>query len=262
MRLWVISDLHYELQEPIALPRPDADVCVLAGDIARPLWESVVWAANNIMPRMPVVLVPGNHEFYRFSVAGALKAGTFVAGQRKVHLLNDSSVVLGGVRFVGGTLWTDYALYAAESPGRQRDMDIMNAMRIANGLLTDHAVVRRDDVSGKLWQPDDALAAHRVTVAYLDRVLAQTFDGPTVVVTHHAPHPKSVAQRYVGHRLTPAFASDLTWLIERHQPDLWVHGHVHNSADYHVGRTRVVCNPRGYGAENPDFDPSLMVKVS
>ncbi len=35
-------------------------------------------------------------------------------------------------------------------------------------------------------------------------------------------------------------------LILKRQPALWVHGHTHDSADYHLGSTHVVCNPFGY----------------
>ena len=55
--------------------------------------------------------------------------------------------------------------------------------------------------------------------------------------------------------------SYLTELIERYQPTLWVHGHVHNSSDYLVGKTRVLCNPHGYGTENPDFNGALVVEL-
>jgi hypothetical protein len=47
--------------------------------------------------------------------------------------------------------------------------------------------------------------------------------------------------------------------------DLWVHGHTHDSFDYRVGTTRVLCNPRGYArdgmVENPRFDPGLGVEI-
>jgi Icc-related predicted phosphoesterase len=91
--------------------------------------------------------------------------------------------------------------------------------------------------------------------------MATPFRGPTVVITHHAPHPNSVNSRFVGDPLNPAFVSDLGDLIARHQPDLWLHGHTHCSGDYRLGRTRVICNPAGYGRENPAFDPTLVVEV-
>ena len=50
-------------------------------------------------------------------------------------------------------------------------------------------------------------------------------------------------------------------LIEERQPALWVHGHTHDSCDYRVGNTRVICNPRGYENENGAFDPGQAVRV-
>jgi hypothetical protein len=44
---------------------------------------------------------------------------------------------------------------------------------------------------------------------------------------------------------------------------------VHNSRDYYVSATRIVCNPRGYAItrkdgrrlENANFDPTLVVEI-
>lgn len=52
--------------------------------------------------------------------------------------------------------------------------------------------------------------------------------------------------------------------------DLWIHGHIHSSMDYCVGRGRVLANPCGYGwsadvlkrqLENKDFEPMLVIEV-
>ena len=44
-----------------------------------------------------------------------------------------------------------------------------------------------------------------------------------------------------------------------------MHGHTHDSFDYVVRGTRVVCNPRGYAKdgvnENPAFDPEFVVEI-
>jgi len=82
--------------------------------------------------------------------------------------------------------------------------------------------------------------------------------------THHAPHPKSIPERFTNDWLSAAYASDLTRLMGR--AGLWIHGHMHEPADYVVNGTRVVCNPRGYmhghgGFENSLFDPLFLVKV-
>jgi hypothetical protein len=262
MRLWILSDLHLELQDEIALPIPDADACVLAGDITSPLEASFAWAVDRIGEHMPVVLVPGNHEFYGDSVAGGIYRGLKAYSRDpRVHLLVNDCVVIDNARFVGSTLWTDYALDASRVSPAARDSDIAWAMRNAEAMLSDHLQIARDDNSWLRWSASDARAAFQVARTYLETVLEVPHDGPTVVVTHHAPSLLSISARFFGSPLNPAFASDLTATIMRYQPDVWVHGHVHHSIGYLLGETQVVCNPRGYGSENPDFDPALVLEV-
>lgn len=59
------------------------------------------------------------------------------------------------------------------------------------------------------------------------------------------------------------FVCDVEPLVAAAQPKLWIHGHTHESVDYRVGRTRVVCNPHGYAghAVNARFDPRFTVEV-
>jgi len=63
MKLHILSDLHLGFGG-MDHPAADADVVVLAGDIARPR-EAVAWAAGF---GKPVLYVPGNHEFYGSSL--------------------------------------------------------------------------------------------------------------------------------------------------------------------------------------------------
>jgi Icc-related predicted phosphoesterase len=95
-------------------------------------------------------------------------------------------------------------------------------------------------------------------------MLAEPFDGKTVVVTHHAPSSQSVHPRYARDLLTPAFASNLENLVEGDRVALWIHGHMHESFDYEIYGTRVVCNPRGYApkALNEDFDQIYTIEIS
>ena len=87
-------------------------------------------------------------------------------------------------------------------------------------------------------------------------------------MTRHLLHPNSVSARFKASPLNPAFASDLSELVESSGAALWVHGHTHDSCDYVAGSTRVVCNPKGYGPkgvgapiENRAFDPMFVVQV-
>lgn len=158
------------------------------------------------------------------------------------------SVTVDDVRFIGATLLTDYELYG----------DPDTAMKAARLGIDDHRLIR---VGSRPFMPAGALRMHKQSVAYLESTLAEPSAGETVVVTHHCPHPGSVHQSYAGGRLNPAFCSNHGWLIERYQPTAWIHGHTHSSFDYQVDSTRVVCNPKGYGSENPAFDPHLVVEV-
>ena len=59
--------------------------------------------------------------------------------------------------------------------------------------------------------------------------------------------------------------SDAERLIDGSRARLWIHGHTHDSFDYCLNGTRVVCNPRGYARngvnENPLFDANFLVEI-
>lgn len=258
MRLWIFSDLHLGYDDVYMPVIPDADVCVVAGDVlTRGPEHTVEWLARNFAPAMPVVCVAGNHEFY----GGAFGFDLSLQRARdmrleNVHFLDDGETVIGDVRFLGCALWTDFELDGA-SP-----KDVAWAMMNVGGLLSDfgRAIQDFNDPTGKL-STQRAKTMHERSRTFLRQALAQPFDGPTVVVTHHAPHRGSLHPRYRDSTLNPGFVSDLEGLILAGKPSLWVHGHVHDSHDYRVGRTRIICNPKGYGGENVEFDPCLVVEV-
>ncbi|CAN7344874.1 metallophosphoesterase [Bosea sp. LjRoot9] len=262
MRLLVISDLHLELG-PFDLPSdiPDFDVAVFAGDISRPATSALTWIKmqrEGLLKGRPAVFVPGNHEFYCVEIESALREGQLAAAQLGVHMLAPGEVRMGDVRFIGATLWTNYELLG----------DPVGAMRDARRQMNDHELISISiDGAPVRLEPKHALDLHRRDLEFIERHLAEPFEGATVVVTHHAPHPGSVQPKYRGDGLSPAFASDLTRVIERYQPVLWIHGHDHGSHDYWVGRTRILSNQAGYtkrggGRENPSFDPRLVVEVA
>lgn len=263
MRIWLFSDLH--LRDAGANPAfifpsiPDADVCIVAGDIVAGDPEaSVWWLDRHIADRMPVVLVMGNHEFY--SRVDSMERLRTVAGRaavrtgNRVHVLDDMSLTIGGHKIIGSTLWYDLELFGTDPESMARS---------ARGAaqLNDRHLIRRDDHSIAGWEPHDARLAHLQSKAWLEAELAAS-ELPVVVVTHHAPHPLSIAPQYADDWATAGFVSDLSDVIERHQPVAWLHGHTHSSFDYGVGGTRIVCNPHGYGRENEDgFNPGLVIEV-
>lgn len=253
MKLHVFSDLHLGCPgswQPVLAPSADAVVC--AGDVCEGLPEAVRTLRAAIPAPVPIVTVAGNHSFYERAMDTELSAGRAAAAALDVKLLEGEAAVVASVRFIGATLWTDYAAYGERDRGP--------AMARAARDMNDHRMIALRSDARERFMPAHALALHIDAVTAIDAALAEPFDGPTIVVTHHAPSLRSVRPRYLGNPLNPAFCSDLNELIARHQPLAWVHGHMHGSADYRIGRTRVLNNPHGYGRENAaGFDPALIL---
>jgi 3',5'-cyclic AMP phosphodiesterase CpdA len=244
VRIQIYSDLHLEYR-PFAPPEVRADLVVLAGDIANGA-AGIEWAKRSF--GSPVIYLAGNHEYYEGefdSVQEAMRACALRCG---VELLDCSELVAGGVRFLGCTLWTDYSL----APQISRPEVIETARK----LNPDYQLIRN---GGRTFAPEDAIALCSRHRDWLGAKLAEPFAGKTVVITHFAPHPLSIARAYVGHRANPGFVLDLSELMG--QAALWIHGHTHTYFDYAVRGTRVICNPRGYPGEETGFHPNLTVDL-
>ncbi|MFG6178142.1 metallophosphoesterase [Halomonas sp. THAF12] len=253
MRLRVLSDLHLEhFDAGRDLPRVDADVIVLAGDIHVGC-RGLAWAADHFAG-LPILYVPGNHEFYD-SCMETLRAELVSEAERLgIHLLDSRSLTLGGVRFHGLTLWTDCALYD-DDPG----YDPAETEQAALRWMPDYRIIEQP--SGAVFTPEQSRRLHAESMAWLTRELARPFAGRRVVISHHAPLADCIPQRYRGDPLSPAFASRLSSLMGR--MDLWIHGHVHEPVDLRVAGTRIVANPGGYPGElePPRFIPDLVIEV-
>lgn len=250
MRLNVLSDLHLSLGA-LAIPANDADAVVLAGDIARPK-EAIAWASGFAKP---VLYVPGNHEFYGGSIAGTAAELKRLSAGSDIHVLDNDEVIFEGVRFLGTTLWTDFMLFGE---GEKRAA----AMREAQRFMRDFSRIRLGESP---FTPEASAALFKRHGAWLERKLAEPYAGPTVVITHHAPSRKSVHSRFADSLMNACFVSDAEHLIDGSRACLWIHGHTHDSFDYFVNGTRVLCNPRGYAKdgvnENPSFDPNLLATI-
>ncbi len=248
MRLHVLADLHREFGA-IEVPTTDADVVVLAGDIDVGT-KGVAWIRSQFS-NQPVVYVLGNHEFYRHALpdlTNELRRDT--AGSR-IHLLENSSVEMAGYTILGCTLWTDFAL----SRNPERDM------AKAKGLINDYRIIQLG-CHNRVLQPRDTVRLHQESVEWLKTELGRYNPARTVVVTHHAPSPRSEALAYANGPLSPAFVSDLGTLIEQSGIPLWIHGHTHHNVDYRIGETRVLSNQRGYPGECvASFNPGLVIEV-
>ena len=252
MKVQILSDLHVEFGNQLPPPAQGADVIVLAGDIA-PYRPGVLKMVGETYSGRRVLYVPGNHEFYGGdidAVSGAMARDCATVG---LEFLDRRALTIDGVRFIGATLWTDFALDGSAA--------VVAAQQTARQGMPDFRVIRH---GGSAFSPQESVQRHDADRAFIEQELRGAADASltAVVITHHAPTPRSIRPWYQGNALNPAFASRLDALIAKHAPPLWIHGHMHDSIDEQLGETRVVANPGGYTAsENPRYDPTLCVDV-
>ena len=281
MRLQILSDLHLETHPNFhATPAPGADMLVLAGDIGSYQRGSLLadddFGLARFSPQqagghwpVPVVLVPGNHEFDAQDFDAAHTRLRAVCERLGIHLLDRSTLEVDGVRLVGTTLWTDFdsiALHLGITEVgallKQRD----KAFKAANFYLSKAEATRNGQPFLAAEIREEALRCQ----AWLRDALAVPFDGPTAVITHFAPSLRSSDPRYGMTPGTAGFCNALDDLLP--QAQLWIHGHLHAPSDYLAKgvradgsdwQCRVVANPLGYArkGEQESFVPHCVVQV-
>lgn len=257
MKLQILSDLHMETEAFEPQPAPGAELLVLAGDVDS-TWQGLAAFAG--WP-VPVLFVPGNHEYDRREIRETGTALRRECERLGLDMLDDEERLLTGadqrrIRFLGSTRWSDFDVFGAAD--RER------AMRAA-GYFQRVMNARLDG------DPFDAVAVRRLGLenrTWLTGALADTREGvdATVVITHFAPSLKSADPRYGRQPGTASFCNDDEALMPG--VALWIHGHLHCRHDYRIthadGRsTRILCNARGHGrkGEADAYDPLRCIDV-
>ena len=243
MNIQIISDVHLEFGE-FDLPNNDCDVLIAAGDIGVGT-EGLEWLQTL---DIPVVYVAGNHEYWGFEIKDLNDVLADVSKGSNVHYLEKKSVIIEGVRFIGCTLWADFS-ECGDDELLQELESVMNDFRY---IFLDEDLVT----------PQQLIKLHQNSKRWLDKELNKPHDGPTVVVTHHAPSLKSWSSDGDDH-IKYAYCNELEPMLKDNEIDLWVHGHIHCSSDYKKHGVRVVCNPRGYKGYQlvERFDPEKTIAV-
>lgn len=276
MYLLPISDIHLEFEiydnnggrkypnEYFSLPKRKTDaetILLLLGDIGvinrkHTLYPFLEQCSNQYLH---VFYVPGNHEYYGGSLANGIKKikeNIKLLSLPNVTVLNNEAVTMFGRRFIGSTLWTDF--------NKKNHTDIMSAYF----GMTDYKVIRTGTLTDpylKTLSPYDVIVEHDNAVEFIKSELKKSIedDIPSIVLTHHLPSYKSVHPKYDGDSMNCCYASDLDLLIMDYVPKYWFHGHTHDSMDYMLFNTRVMCNPRGYtpGDLNENFEPEWLIPL-
>jgi Icc-related predicted phosphoesterase len=255
-RIFAASDLHQEFHRKSGVTLPeDADVIVLAGDIdVGNRTADIAVELSERYPAADIVWVAGNHEFYYGKINEQIERYREVcAGHHRVHYLENDSVDLNGIRFLGCTLWTDFSLFGEAD----------KSMEIAGRSISDFAVI--ETTHGKRFTPADAASRFKASCNYLEKELASGAPEKTVVITHFSPGFATRNQTFEADPITAYFQSNVNDIIDRHQPALWIYGHNHYSNDLYRGATRLVSNQLGYPGEAghiPEYSASKVIVLN
>jgi Icc-related predicted phosphoesterase len=246
VKIQYMSDLHLESDPYFSVTKTDADVLILAGDIcvAYHFDEETKRFFRECSERFQdVIYIMGNHEYYNSVFNDAYrKLINELAEFENIHIANNDSLTIGGIDFICSTLWTD-----------MNKNNPVSHMDVARGLM-DYRLIRASN-DGSLFTTNMAYTLHRESLRSISYLLKT--DNPVVVVTHHSPSALSTADKYKGNIFNPGFYSDLDdFIYDKPNIKYWIHGHMHNSSEYEIAATTVLSNPKGYGKENKEFNPT------
>jgi hypothetical protein len=168
-----------------------------------------------------------------------------------VHFLEQNTLEIGDITFLGATLWTDLNFFG----------NVPLAEIDAARDMNDYKKIRIEPKYRRL-RPRDLVPIHKGTLSWLGQQLDVLKGKKVVVITHHGISRQSVPDRFMDEPSQPAYTSELTEFVLEHTCRLWIHGHTHWGFDYRLGETRVLANPRGYPHETTHgFNPNLLVDV-
>lgn len=264
----IYSDIHLDFDVPpkkftfdmLWMPEileTDKDtILILAGDIwhaSKPFaFYGQSWF-KEISKRFQYIIVTlGNHDFWDGNFPLTYNSFSDKLKEQEldnVFLLQNETILIGDLKFVGGTLWTDF------------DQGNTHALYNAKTVMNDYKYIRYGKAYGKLT-PSILLNAHMETKNYIFSNAKRDYEDQKVwVISHHAPSYKSMDSTYDKPDLAlenSLYFSNLDKDIENSEIDFWIHGHSHHAKNYMIGNTNVIANPRGYRTEETEYNPWIL----
>ena len=279
MKITVVSDLHLEFSSITLSNIQKSDVLILSGDILMSEYlhdypvdynghannstryetatefREFLKHCSDTFPN--VIYIAGNHEFYQ----GKFHAGIDYLREEcsmypNIHFLENNSITINDVLFIGATLWTD---------AHKGDPLTMYQLPY---MMNDYRVIKNDHSGYRRLSINDTIDRHHKTMDYIEMMVENAPSNKKIVIaTHHSPSYLSIVSKYENdYEMNGGYHSDLSkFILDNPNIVLWTHGHTHEVLDYSIGSTRIVCNPRGYEGdrynENTGWNPNLILEI-
>jgi len=251
MKLQIVSDLHLEFEFP-ELETDKDTILIIAGDLAE--IKNIEHIRNFYdyysSQYRYIIEVLGNHSYYNNNIiCGEKYKNEFLINYPNCYLLDNDKITIDNIDILGTILWSDF------------DNKNYLSMFYAYRYMMDYQLIRIVDEKNiaRLLHPDDTYKLCINNKQWLEDNLTSN---ESIVITHHAPSYQSIHDYYKGDNLNGAYTSNLeNFIYNNPQVKLWMHGHMHNSFDYNINQTRVICNPKGYGSENKEFKNNLIITI-
>lgn len=265
-KLWHLTDLHLDTGKLKLTKFPECDYVIITGDLAAklggwPIIESLLSKGNIVL------FILGNHEYHSEAKKGIVTMREIEERWKKkekeydnFHVLINDTVIFEDIRFIGGTLWTNFN--NMDKKTKEEFSEMRDSVKVYKSFRGS-GYSRRGGVNVTV---DDIYEKHKETVKYFESELSKPFNGKTVLLTHHAPLLESIDTRYKDDfESNGCYVSDLSYLFKQYKIDALFHGHIHQSKHYYYGNTLVTCNPRGYkmyNELNEDFDEGKIITLN
>ena len=240
MKIQYASDLHLELADNWRFLRANplqvcGDILILAGDIGylgdqnyqkHPFWD---WVSENYQQ---VLVVPGNHEFYKYYDLSSMKEGDEGEIRSNVHYYYNKVVRVEDVDFICSTLWAKID----DKDAHYTELCVTDFHRIMYGE--------------KILTYREFNQEHNRCFKFIKKVVKESTAKHKVVITHHVPSFQLSAPEFEGSTLNGAFTVELEDYIKDCGIDYWIYGHSHRNIEKTIGKTRCVSNQLGYVIAN------------
>ena len=243
-KIGILSDLHLEASS-INIVNPGWDILVLAGDISSEISLLGNFLSYYCPNDIPIVYVLGNHEYEGKRLEDVVpKLKELLLDFPNVHLLQNESVIIDDIKFIGTTLWSNFEGSGIHFKKEVKSWAKSNIVDFSH-IYTKNLEKTVHGPNYKTLTPDEMENQFNEAYKFLEYELKNNpFNGKKFVVTHFAPTKKSGHPKYKNDLMNAYWVNDLENLMGF--SDYWVHGHTHNSFEYEIEGTKVICNPRGY----------------